>query len=206
MTKLTSSTTATSAFFVENPITNGQAIYGFSSAKGASSGSAVLGQTDGQSGTGVLGLATALAGTGSTGGPIGVSGESYASNVGFGVYGRATAQSGVAYGVFGLACSLQGAGVYAVNDNRKEEGGDALQCEGHAMPVKDNLYNLGNNRRRWKLIRGVTITPGDLVFENGVRTTEENDGLAFFNPKGAKIALLDSRGNFHIKGKVIEDL
>jgi hypothetical protein len=73
------------------------------------------------------------------------------------------------------------------------------------MPSVDKKYNLGDPKRRWRLIRGVTMTPGDLVFENGVKTTEEKDGLAFFNPEGSKIALLDSQGNFHIKGRVIKD-
>jgi hypothetical protein len=31
-------------------------------------------------------------------------------------------------------------------------------------------------------------------------------GFAFKNPAGEKIALLDSQGNFYVKGKVIEGL
>jgi hypothetical protein len=38
-----------------------------------------------------------------------------------------------------------------------------------------------------------------VVYENSVRSTEEADGVAFYNPKGTKIVV----GNFHIKGKVI---
>jgi hypothetical protein len=47
---------------------------------------------------------------------------------------------------------------------------------------------------------------GDINFANGVVATEEGDGLAFVNRKGKKIAVLDDEGNFHIKGKVMEDL
>ena len=47
---------------------------------------------------------------------------------------------------------------------------------------------------------------GDITYANGVKTTEEGDGLAFLNAKGEKIAVLDREGNWHIKGKVMEDL
>jgi len=206
-TKLTSNFSGYPALEVDNPSSkNAQAILGYASAEDATGGIGVLGQANGRTGVGVQGVATAKTGTGETGGPIGVSGESSASDRGYGVMGNASAQSGINFGVFGVSASPQGAGVYAWNNTTTKGGGDALRCEGHAMPEYDNRYNLGDSKRRWKLIRGVTITPGDLVFENGVRTSEENDGLAFFNPKGTKIALLDSKGNFHIKGKIIKDL
>ena len=47
---------------------------------------------------------------------------------------------------------------------------------------------------------------GDIEFANGVRATEEGKGLAFLNDAGEKIAVLDREGNFHIRGKVLEDL
>jgi hypothetical protein len=59
--------------------------------------------------------------------------------------------------------------------------------------------------QRWGLVRAVTITPGDLVFENGVRATEDGGGLAFLNRRGQKIAFLDEEGNFRIKGEFIKD-
>jgi hypothetical protein len=34
----------------------------------------------------------------------------------------------------------------------------------NVLPRKDNSYNLGNAGKRWALIRGVTITPGDIAF------------------------------------------
>jgi len=203
-TKLTSFNSGYPALEVVNPSPkNPQAIFGDANAEDATGGIGVYGQANGRTGIGVQGIATAKTGTGETGGPIGVSGESYASDRGYGVSGSATAQSGINFGVFGVCVSPMGAGVYAQNMAKE---GDALRCEGHAMPEYDNRFNLGDSKKRWKLIRGVTITPGDLVFENGVRTSEENDGLAFFNPTGTKIAILDSQGNFHIKGKIITDL
>ena len=58
-----------------------------------------------------------------------------------------------------------------------------------------------------KLVRAVTITPGDLVFENNFKMTEdEKAGLAFKNDAGEKIAVLDQEGNLHIKGRLIQDL
>jgi hypothetical protein len=204
-TKLTSTIAGYPTLEVHNPSPeNAQAIFGYASAETGTGGTGVYGQANSKTGIGVRGIATAKTGIGETGGPTGVLGESSASDRGYGVCGNASAQSGINFGVFGVSASPQGAGVYAWSNTTK--GGDALRCEGHAMPEYDNRYNLGDSKRRWKLIRGVTITPGDLVFENGVKTSEENDGLAFFNPKGTKIALLDSQGNFHIKGKIIKDI
>jgi len=52
-----------------------------------------------------------------------------------------------------------------------------------------------------------SLSNGDMKFANDFTVTEDkNDGLAFLNPKGAKIAVLDSEGNFHIKGDIIKDL
>jgi hypothetical protein len=83
----------------------------------------------------------------------------------------------------------------------------AIESKGDLLPELDNVRNCGNASKRWKLVRAVTITPGDLVFENSYRVTEdETDGLAFKNDAGEKIAVLDREGNFHIKGKFISDL
>ena len=52
----------------------------------------------------------------------------------------------------------------------------------------------------------VGITHDDMIYGNGVRSTEDGDGIAFYNPQGTKIAQLDANGNWHIKGKLISDL
>ena len=46
---------------------------------------------------------------------------------------------------------------------------------------------------------------GDIEFANGVKATEEGDGLAFVNQQGKKIAVLDSEGNLQVKGKITEN-
>jgi hypothetical protein len=200
-TKLTSEYSGYPALEVDNPSPkNGQAILGYATAEDGTNTVGVYGQSNAITGTGVLGIATAKSGT-KTAGPVGVRGESFGSE-GIAVLGSASAPSGPSIGVHGCVVSPEGVGVLATH----QKNGDALRCEGHAMPSADKKYNLGDPKRRWRLIRGVTITPGDLVFENGVKTTEEKDGLAFFNPEGRKIALLDSQGNFHIKGRIIKDL
>jgi len=52
-----------------------------------------------------------------------------------------------------------------------------------------------------------SLSNGDIKFANDFTVTEDkNDGLAFLNPEGQKIAMLDRQGNFHIKGKFMEDL
>jgi len=48
---------------------------------------------------------------------------------------------------------------------------------------------------------------GDITFANSFKVTENDEaGLAFLNNTGEKIAVLDRKGNLHIKGEVIKDL
>jgi len=55
----------------------------------------------------------------------------------------------------------------------------------------------------WKTCN-ITITPGDLFFDNGVQATEEGDGPTFVNPQGKKIAVLHAEANLQAKGKITE--
>jgi len=73
---------------------------------------------------------------------------------------------------------------------------------GNILPPSDNTGNIGVNGQRWALVRAKTVTSGDLVFENGIRASEDGSGLAFKNDAGEKIALLDREGNFYVKGEV----
>jgi len=77
--------------------------------------------------------------------------------------------------------------------------------DGDIVPPGDDVGNVGTASKRWKLVRAVTITSGDLTFENGVRATEEGKGLAFLNDAGEKIAVLDREGNLRIKGRLIQE-
>ncbi len=81
-----------------------------------------------------------------------------------------------------------------------------IDKDGNLLPERRDVLNCGDALHKWNLVRAITITSGDFVYENGVRTTEEGDGIAFYNPQGTKIAALDSQGNLHIKGKIIQDL
>jgi hypothetical protein len=79
------------------------------------------------------------------------------------------------------------------------------------LPYGDNYGSLGyrsgyggqTSNRRWSQIHGVTIVSGDFKFENKFRITEEGKtGIAFFNQRNKKIAILDDEGNLFIKGNI----
>jgi len=58
------------------------------------------------------------------------------------------------------------------------------------VPSVDNTLNLGTAARRWSLVRGVTITSGDFVFENGWKLTEAErlgfrEGIALVRPNNS---------------------
>ncbi len=78
---------------------------------------------------------------------------------------------------------------------------------GAIVPPSDGAGSVGLDSQRWGLVRAVTITPGDLVFENGYRLTEDaHSGMLLVNDEGTTIAKFDRDGNLHIKGKLISDL
>jgi len=79
--------------------------------------------------------------------------------------------------------------------------------DGNVVPPSDNTGSIGTGSKRWALVRAVTITPGDLIFENGYRLTEDkHSGISLLNQKGERIARFDEQGNIHIKGDLIKDL
>ena len=66
---------------------------------------------------------------------------------------------------------------------------------GNILPPSDNTGNIGINGQRWALVRAKTVTPGDLVFENGHRLREaEGSGVMPLNQKGRVIAKFDEEG------------
>jgi len=94
-----------------------------------------------------------------------------------------------AYGIY--IENITGAG--SLNYSIYSEGG-INAFAGNVLPVSDNATSLGDESHRWSLIRGVTITPGDLVFENGYRMTEAEKlglepGIALVSPEGEVIQL-----------------
>jgi hypothetical protein len=81
------------------------------------------------------------------------------------------------------------------------------------LPDADNARTNGSASLRWSLVRGVTITPGDLVFENDIVITEPDkvyrdadpcDGLCFLSTKWEMIAWLHKNGNMEVAGEVKE--
>ncbi len=157
-------------------------------------------------GVGVLGLAEGLRqqdlGLGGNGENIflpmvGVLG---AAKTGIGVLGSST-DSGI-----GVRAEAGPNGTQAI-----ESAGDILPDINSGVAARGRIAivtgrDCGNDQKRWRLVRARTIKPGDLIFENGVKATEEGDGLAFLNPQGIKIAIIDGEGNLHIKGEIIQDL
>lgn len=67
-------------------------------------------------------------------------------------------------------------------------------------PVTDNSQRIGLNTHRFTLIRGVTITSGDLSFENGWTLTEaekvgiDEEGLAILDENGELVAFIGKTG------------
>ncbi len=86
-------------------------------------------------------------------------------------------------------------------------GGPAAVFGGGVVPTVDALYFCGTNSQRWSLVRGVTVTSGDLTFENSYRFTEDRagSGLLIINEDNEAIARLDHDGNLHVKGRVVEN-
>lgn len=75
----------------------------------------------------------------------------------------------------------------------------SMQTSGSLVPGSDNSGAIGNSSLRWSLIRGVTITPGDLTFDNGWTVTEGEKlglgpGLAFLDADENLIAFVGSQG------------
>jgi hypothetical protein len=77
---------------------------------------------------------------------------------------------------------------------------------GNIVPPTTSPGSIGTSSLKWPDIWCTTLHQGDLMYENGVRTTEDGDGIAFYNPQGEKIAVLDREGNFYVKGRVVEGL
>jgi hypothetical protein len=74
--------------------------------------------------------------------------------------------------------------VRLINDYDTYLSFDTRTSSGGIRPEKDNQYVLGDSSHRWSLIRGVTITSGDLKFENDWVFTEDGDNLVLKRPDG----------------------
>jgi hypothetical protein len=74
---------------------------------------------------------------------------------------------------------------------------------GDVLPAVDNAQTCGNASFRWSLVRGVTITPGDLLFENGWVITEADKygittpGLVILDTNDDIVAFIEDGGNIY---------
>jgi hypothetical protein len=111
----------------------------------------------------------------------------------------------------GVDASAADNGSFFIGDvHTKVSGGSdkrlIIDNSGNIVPPTTNTGSIGTSSLKWANIYCTNIYHSDLIFENGARVTEQDDGFAFVNPQGTKIAVLDRQGNFHIKGKIMEDL
>ena len=87
------------------------------------------------------------------------------------------------FGVNGLLNTLSIAGSTIINASRSLSNLANVLCD--LSPAADNSGNVGDASHRWALIRGVVITPGDLIFENGWRFSEKGSGIVLKRPDGS---------------------
>lgn len=84
------------------------------------------------------------------------------------------------------------------------DGGGIIVTQGDIIPSVDNTHSVGLGATRFTLVRAVTITPGDIVFDNGWAITEGSklgmpEGLAFLDETGELVAFV-GRSGFRHKG------
>lgn len=81
--------------------------------------------------------------------------------------------------------------------------GSPLTVTGAVLPLTDNAYTCGNASLRWSLVRGVTITPGDLLFENGWVITEADKygittpGLVILDSNDDLVVFIEDGGTIY---------
>lgn len=93
---------------------------------------------------------------------------------------------------------------FRCNGASRFNGNMAFSGDFDVFPVTDDDGRVGTPTNRWTLIRGVTITAGDLAFENGWRVTEDYDdeGLIFQDRLGKEIFAVRKSG-LYFGGKKI---
>jgi len=96
---------------------------------------------------------------------------------------------------------------FRCNAASRFNGNIALQGDFTMAPVVDNDWSLGTAALRLTLVRAVTITAGDLSFENGWRFTEdyEDDGMVLKNRMGREMFAVRESG-LYIMGKRVTSL
>jgi hypothetical protein len=83
---------------------------------------------------------------------------------------------------------------------------------GSVYPSADNAYELGNSSKRWSLVRGVTVTSGDVILSEKDSGKElykihEDENYIYFDDirNGKQLMKLDSSGNLIVAGKIYQN-
>jgi hypothetical protein len=102
-------------------------------------------------------------------------------------------------------------GSFFIGDRHNQTTGGSekrliIENTGNVVPPTTKTGSIGTSSLKWGDIWCSSLHHDDLMYENGVRTSEDGDCIAFYNQQGTKIARLDAEGNWHIKGKIMEDL
>jgi hypothetical protein len=87
-----------------------------------------------------------------------------------------------------------------------------IVTSGDLLPLSDGTGSVGNNQRRWNLVRAKTITPGDVVLSDRqtgrelYRIHEDENNIYFDDIRtGAPLMRLDRNGNLHLSGKIYQN-
>ena len=118
------------------------------------------------------------------------------TNLDYHFFGRPTIAASAAatvtdaYSVYIAGAPVAGTNVTITNSWALWVAGGNCRFDGDLLPEADNMHNVGTASRRWALVRAVTITSGDFVFENGWRLTEAEkvgagEGIALVRPDGS---------------------
>jgi hypothetical protein len=87
----------------------------------------------------------------------------------------------------------------------------AFRFFGSVYPSADNQFEMGNQWNRWSLIRGVTITQGDMVLTDKATGRElylinEDEEFIYFKDvrSGREMMRLGRNGDLYIAGRIIQ--
>lgn len=87
-----------------------------------------------------------------------------------------------------------------------------IVTSGDLLPAANGTGSVGNNTRRWNLVRAITITPGDVVLSDRqtgkelYRIHEDENNIYFEDIRtGASLMRLDRKGNLHLSGKIYQN-
>jgi hypothetical protein len=78
-------------------------------------------------------------------------------------------------------------------------------------PAADAQYELGNNSKRWSVVRGVTVVSGDTILSDKRTGKElykihEDDNNIYFQDirTGKEMMRIDRHGNLYVAGRIIQ--